>query len=314
MPWIAVCLLSWAFLQQPPAPPPKGEATSRPADRAEPAPARPGFVPVGTVWFNPEHKVVEADGYFNLRAGFVEYLAATPGTKRHETLVALECSPEHLQGALLLLGLEPGKGPETEFDLRPIEGPRVIILLRWSETTADGTVRVVERRAEDCLLNGLVDDTMDRVGWVFTGSRFVQDPASFAGPGGVKPAAPTEPPPGSSDPPADSADSADEAEKPREVFGAAATGELVATCHRPLAILDHPLGIPFPDADYYAYPDVLPPTSRENPTRVTMVFRLPREQEIDRSVTLMRVPPRPDTQPATADPKSESKGATGGKQ
>lgn len=295
--WMTILLVSWSVaLGDPPAPPSEstpGKEGANPASDAPKTPARPDYVRLGTVWFHPGRQEIEVDGFFNLRAGFVEYLAATPGTKRHETLVALECEPEHLHGAILLLGIEPGKGPESELDLRPISGPRVIILLRWNEKAEDGTQRQVERRAEDCLLNGLVEDTMQRVGWVFTGSEFITLGANPppGGPGGGGGAGVT--------PPREAGTGEAAGEEPAaQIFGATATGELIAVSHRPLAILDHPLGIPFPDADYYAYPDALPPLDRDNPTRVTLVIRLPRENEIDKSATLMKVPPPPETQPA----------------
>ena len=56
-----------------------------------------------------------------------------------------------------------------------------------------------------------------------------------------------------------------------------------------------PLGLHYLDGDYYAYPDVLPPMKRDDPTPVTMIFRKPRPGEIDLKITHMRPPKeRPD--------------------
>lgn len=297
----------------PPVTPPPAEApTSRPAAPAapgeSPAVAAPGldergFITVGTVRFHPQRRELEADGYFNLQAGFLEFLACAPSVKSHETLVSLECEAEHLKAGLLLLGLQEGRRPESELDLAPLDGDRVIILLRWQETTEDGTSRTIERRAEDCILNGLVSDTMERVGWVFTGSMFIEEaiPPPLPDRSGQSESSdpPTIDPPdggsrgGAGPEPDGPAPAAASTPKTRTVFAAAETGQYITICHRPWAILDNPLGLPFPDGDYYAYPDMLPRVDRDDPVEVTLVFRRPREGEIDRTITTMRVPPRP---------------------
>ncbi|MEM7166307.1 MAG: YdjY domain-containing protein [Planctomycetota bacterium] len=333
---VVLCCAAFGFSQQATEPAQSSQsATTKPApaDKLADAPQKPekpapglphdadarGFLPLGTVRFHPEQKVIEVDGFFNLRAGFIEFLACLPGRKAHETLVSADCDPEHLQAALLLLGLEEGKPPETETDTRAIAGPRVIVELRWQQKGKDGVLATVQKRAEECVFNGLVSESMEPVGFVFTGSRFLREPilpvteeekdatgADEDKPAGDSKAADT----GAGDTGAGDSEEAPPTEplrpgekivvgedgkmRYREVFGATLTGQLIALSHRPLAILDNPLELPFPDADYYADPDVIPPLDRQQPTAVTLIIRLPRDGEIDRSIKAMKVPPRPE--------------------
>ena len=116
---------------------------------AEPPPAaRPGFVEVGTVRFHPGLREVEVDATLNLRGGFIEFLACGTGVKRHESLLSLDCDPIDLNAAILLLGIEPGVPPRSEDDLGPIEGPRVMLRLRYGVTLPDGRAAVRDVRAE----------------------------------------------------------------------------------------------------------------------------------------------------------------------
>lgn len=312
----------------PEADPAKGLNDDKAALRAK------GYLKLGTVRFHPGRKEVEADGYFNLRQGFIEFLACHPRAKAHETLIALDCKAEHLNAALLLLGKEPGKGPKSELDLLPIEGPRMMIFLRWTEKDAEGKPVVVTRRAEDCILNGLVEDTIQHAGWVYTGSEWIEEPAVGPG-GGAREDAPGTRPPSVNDKPVvkdksepapgsgktATGETGDDLEpaKTREVFGAAATGQLIALSHRPFAILDNPLAIPFPDGDYYAYPDMLPNWGPDDgPPSVTVVIRLPKPGEIDPKAYRMRIPPPPKKESAAegedAAKDDDASGSSDGKE
>ena len=86
-----------------------------------------------------------------------------------------------------------------------------------------------------------------------------------------------------------------------DVYAPVVTGQIVSISHRPLAILDNPLGLPYVDGDYYAYPDALPSFSRDQPPSVTLVFRRPRQGEIDWKAIQMR--PMKETEPASPDGK-----------
>ncbi len=250
---------------------PRGDAAS-----AEHSPVTRGgvrFYPVGSYPGGPR---VEVDGYFNLRQGFLEFLACAPGVKPHETLVALDCDPRQLNAALLMLGVEPGTAPESDYDLRPIAGQRLVLLLRWKTRGEDGVEVIREMRAEDCILNGPAEETMQRVGWVYFGSRFISE----------EPLGPPLTEKGDALPESQPA----REQKPRKVYAPLLTGQLIALCHRPLAILDNPMGLPYVDGDFYAYAQVLPAVRRDEPTEVTMIFRRPREGEIDMKATHMRPP------------------------
>ena len=256
-----------------------------PPDRPfAPKPDARGFVPLGpegTVRFHPQEKVVEADGTFNMNYGFIEFLACAPGVKPHETIVALDVNPIHFNAALMMMGLDEKKArkPESDADLLPVAGDRVVIFLRWKTKDENGKEVVHEERAEKCILNALVEEEMERVGWVFTGSRFIEENPRL------------DDPPGGGD--SDAGKKQEPEEEPKMIFAPLVIGQFIAVCHRPYAILDLPIAIPFVDAYYYANPEVLPPIDHDNPVEVTMVFRRPKPGEIDRSIVRMKIPPPP---------------------
>ncbi|MDE0960588.1 MAG: YdjY domain-containing protein [Planctomycetota bacterium] len=238
-------------------------------------PTRAGSIPLGNVFYSPQTRRVEVDGVFNLNRGFVEYLACAPGVKPHETLVSLDCDPADLQGALLLLGLKNSRRPESEYDLGPLTGgDRVIISLRFQVQDGEGRHRIRTIRVENCLINAPMERTMARCGFSFTGSGFQWlDPPPRAPEGAVA----------------------------EEHFMARVTGEMVALSHRPWAILDNPLALPYPDGDYFAYSDVLPLHRRDDPPEVTMLLRRAVAGDVDPQAIRMELPPRPldrETEPA----------------
>ena len=126
---------------------------------------------------------------------------------------------------------------------------------------------------------------MDLVGWVFTGGGWVEifDEAHHenAGRGSGKNTSKTW--------------------QPRSVLGPLLSGHLVAVSHRPHALLDHPLELPFPDGAYSANPSALPEFDPEAPVPVTLIFRRPKEGEIDHTITKMKVPDHP-VDPESVDP------------
>ena len=227
----------------------------------------PGSVQMGTVYFDPENQEVVAVGWFNLVGGFIEYVACLPGIKSHETIVSLDCDPVDLKAALLLLGVEEAPSPESDRDLRFLEGERLMLRLQFPIEDSQGRALIRDIRVEDCVLNAPMEREMARCGFLFTGSRFVE----------------IEVPAGTGE---------GEATVLKEEFGARLTGELVAICHRPYAILDNPLALPYIDGDYYAYPGVLPLLERDVRVPVSLVIRAPNRGEIDRGVTRMELPPR----------------------
>ena len=266
-------------------------------DDVAPPAVRPGFVEVGTVRFSPTRKEVEVDGWLNRRGGFIEFLACGPGVKRHESLLALDCDPADLNAAILLLGITPGTPPESEMDLGPIEGPRVMVRLRFETILPDGRTGVRDVRAEDVVTNGPMELAMARCGFVYTGSQFIPEEDIIPGPGDRRPEdeEDDENAPGDDDSEKAEAGADDEKDAPKEIYAPRLLGQLIAISHRPYAILDNPLALPFRDGDYYGYPDALPRMRRDEPTPISLVIRLPRPGEIDPTATRMELPPRRET-------------------
>jgi hypothetical protein len=166
---------------------------------------------------NVAERRLEADGRVCLQRGLVEVLACTSYGKVHESVLVLDCKPEHLHAALLLLGMKESPGQVKELgDAGALAGERAIVTISWM----DGGRRV-ERRAEECILDGHAGTTMEACGFVFTGSRFVRV-------GGV------------------------------ERFAATASGQMITTYHDPDAILDNPLAKGADDTVYFANSKALP--------------------------------------------------------
>lgn len=245
-------------------------------------PSSEDSIPIGKARYHPSSRSIEADGYLNLVSGFVEYLVCTPGTKPHETLVALDCDPADLQTALLMLGIAQARSPESEMDLGPLTGgDRVIISLRFRVQDPEGRERIRTIRAERCIINAPMAREMSRCGFAFTASDFLM----------------LDPPPG-----------APEGTVAAEEFMARVTGEVISLCHRPWAILDNPLALPYPDGDYFAYSEVLPKHRRDDPPEVTVVFRRAVAADVDSSAIRMELPPR------EKDPEIDSGGTNGARE
>lgn len=225
-----------------------------PAPEGKGAPKGPEIITMGKLRYDPGKQQIELDGTINCNRGYIEFLATLPGVKDHETVLAVDCRPSILKAALLLMGLKEGKPPESDVDIRPIEGDRVVIILEWMGRDAQGQPARKSLRAEDCIINGLAEKPMARTGWVFHGSRFYKREDG----GG-------------------------------EVFLADLEGFLVSVSHRPGAILDNPVGLPYPDGEYHANPEILPVPDFDNPVPVKMIIRRPNKGEIDTSVNLMPV-------------------------
>jgi hypothetical protein len=208
---------------------PRAPGAAEPAKAAAPegggtqrAPRPPAAGPDGIVRF-PSLRVktregyLEADGRVCLQRGLIEVFACTPYGKVHEAVLVLDCRPEHLHAGLLLLGMKETPGQVHELGGQgALAGERASVLVSWTE---DG--KVVERPAEELLLDSRTGESMPRTGWVFTGSRFLRV-------GG------------------------------RERFAANASGQMITTFHDPDAILDNPLVEGGDDTIYYANSKLLP--------------------------------------------------------
>ncbi len=214
-----------------------------------------------------ENKIVRVRGYIALQRGGLEYLACTPRGKTHESLVALQCQPEHLNLALIALGLEPRPQVSEQGQAIALEGDRVVIELLWTQDGEDRCVRV-----EDLIYDYARDDSMQRVGWVYTGGRLIDDPRAMW---------------------------EEDEEKRKEygkVYSANLLGNLGAIFHDPDALLDTPLIEGGNDEAFYAYYERLPPRF----TKLHFQVRLADEGE------LMPLPQPPAPVPSDSTGSSEN--------
>ena len=177
----------------------------------DPATATAAALSFPGVAIYPAERRMEIEAVFNLdeaASSPLEYLAVTDYGKVHESLFRVRCEPQKLMLGLILFGLEPR--PEVTFQGQAVAltGPRVAIEAEWDEGASRRRCRV-----EDLVIDVRLGAAMERVGFAFTGSRFVPNPAARR--------------PGST--------------APKELLTATSTGSLVALYHDPEAVLDNPL-------------------------------------------------------------------------
>lgn len=113
-------------------------------------------------------------GRYDVLQGAIEYLACAPGGKSYESILVLKCKPSEIYQALLSLGLQPGAPASVDLSGKPTRprGPGVTLLVEW-KGKEEQEVRV---RAEDLIYNAKTKKPMERIEWVFTGSRRLEDP------------------------------------------------------------------------------------------------------------------------------------------
>lgn len=108
-----------------------------------------------------------------LREGPLEFFAAFAG-KEHESILRFDGRPLHIQTALGLAGMQPGKPPtwnEAERRYIPPSGDLLDVRVRW--TDPGGALR--EASAHDWLLDVEYDRTPWPRPWVFGGSVLLRD-------------------------------------------------------------------------------------------------------------------------------------------
>ena len=269
-------------LQDPNAPPP--EPPPEPPDPSTIQPVQDGPVtrlPGVRIW--REEKRVEVDAVICMKQGpALELLGCTRRGKTHETLILFECAPEHLQLALIMLGLEPTPQVNEFGEAIALEkGEKVVLEVSWRAEDApqhdpsapaavEGRIR---RWAEDLMWDRRRRGAMLRVGWVFTGSRHVKVPA---------------PPDWKTE---------------KEVFAAGYTGNMVAVFHDPDAILDTPLAEGGDDTLFYPFAERLP----EGGTKAIVHIRPWGEEDQQAyGANLKAPPPKPPAEPPPDAPPSDS--------
>jgi len=129
-----------------------------------------GVLRVGNIVVNKKQGYVLVQGEVNMQEGLVEYLACGMAGKLHESVLKLYSDPFHIQIALLLFGLEPGKTPlKHQGDNAIPQGDPIDIRVTW----LDNDHKTITHRAEALLLNQKTGQTMTETHWIFTGSQIM---------------------------------------------------------------------------------------------------------------------------------------------
>jgi len=131
----------------------------------------PDVFGLGLVRLDTKKRTISFPAKVNMSTGSVEYALVRVTGKVHESVLATETDPIHIQLAGLLVGPAPttnqwAAAPQAAPDLR---GPSVRIWVQW---TLEGSEKRV--LLEDLVTNTLTKSTMSRGPWVFNGSRTVQ--------------------------------------------------------------------------------------------------------------------------------------------
>ena len=130
-----------------------------------------GVLRVGNIVVNKNKGSVLVMGQVNMQDGLVEYLACGVSGKLHESVLKLYSDPFHIQLALLLLGLEPGKNNlKRQGDHGMPQGDPINIFVTWFSEDK----KTITHRAEDLLFNKKTGRTMKETHWIFTGSQIVK--------------------------------------------------------------------------------------------------------------------------------------------
>ena len=141
----------------------------------------PGIFQVGGVRLEKAARRVTFPAKVNLTNGPIEYLLVTTLGKTHESVLATDLEPQHLQVAMLLLGAKgmpaaalthaPAGGPIAQGAQRnpPLPGEPVLIEVSW---TQDGKAQ--RRRLEELVFNQRAKEPMTKGEFTFTGSRVWQ--------------------------------------------------------------------------------------------------------------------------------------------
>ena len=128
--WVLALGLVWtqrpALSTQPPTPDAQRPTPNAPAEEIGEHQYRIGRVVVDTA-----AKLIRMPCRVNMRRGMIEFLAVASEGKLHESVLLAEAEPLHIHLALLLLGLEPGRGVRYHGDMAPPSGPGVEARVEW---------------------------------------------------------------------------------------------------------------------------------------------------------------------------------------
>ena len=119
-------------------------------------------------------KISEALGEYEAHLkGAVEYLVCGHNGKEYESIIVVEATGKEIYEALEKLDVKTGTPPgydEEKDEPTPPTGTEFLIYAEWKD--GDETKKV---RAEDLIFNVKTQKPMDRVAWIYSGSRIVAD-------------------------------------------------------------------------------------------------------------------------------------------
>ena len=121
-----------------------------------------------------EGEVSRELGQYEQLKGAIEYLACAEGGKSYESMLILHCEPREFYEALIQIGLKPGASAYDDESGKhmPPKGDKVRLFVEWEDSKG----KTMRFRAEELIYNRKTEKPMQDVDWVFTGSRFTEDP------------------------------------------------------------------------------------------------------------------------------------------
>lgn len=130
-----------------------------------------------------KEKYVELDGETCYDLSWLEFVACSPNTKEHESLVMMTQRPSNIHAAMLLAGFEsgePGKWTyeNKKFELIPPKGSKLKIEVRYTDRSG----KTVTRNVCDWIRDHLGKHKFPCRPWVFGGSAIEPNP-EFMGEG-----------------------------------------------------------------------------------------------------------------------------------
>lgn len=167
---LCIVLSHSALAQQPPPYPtnPPAPIQRDPAQKPVTEKIGDGLYQIGNVLVDIVQRKIKVMGWVNMSEGLVEYLAVTPRGKLHESVLALDVQPIHLQIGLILLDLNFGGNIRYQGDPQTPKGDPVEIFVEWNE---NGVTKKV--RGEELIYNKATDSALPKSHWVFTGSAVI---------------------------------------------------------------------------------------------------------------------------------------------
>lgn len=162
---------------------PSNLAGDKPASPPSIREISPGIFQVGGVKLEKAARRVSFAAKLNMTDGSLEYLLVTTLGKTHESVLATDVEPQHLQVAMLLLGAKgmqaapltnaPAGGPVAQSQAGernpPLPGEAVLIEVAWTQAG-----KAQRRRIEELVFNKRAKEPMAKGEFTFTGSRVWQ--------------------------------------------------------------------------------------------------------------------------------------------